>query len=147
MYLFFKKNGVYTTKFYNDLGDDKEEDGFAVLSSFIDTCKLIKQEFSDITKSFVLLDGEGCYSGSYLAINLAIVGSITGIYVMGHFIAESGRGKSVLDGNFGVLMKHVRKVVNANLKERFCCKFERCVRSAGRCEGKLGEGDCSRSCY
>ena len=38
VYLLFKKNGVYTTKFYNDIGDDKEEDGFAVLSSFIDTC-------------------------------------------------------------------------------------------------------------
>ena len=73
------------------------------------------------------------------------MGSITGIYVMGHFIAESGRGKSVLDGNFGVLMKHVRKVVNANLKDiAFAANLKR---SAGRCEGKLGEGDCSRSCY
>ena len=31
IYLLFKRNGVYTTKFYNDVGDDKEEDGFAEL--------------------------------------------------------------------------------------------------------------------
>ena len=50
VYLLFKKNGVYTTKFYNDIGDDKEDDGFAVLSSLIDTCKLIKRTFHTLLK-------------------------------------------------------------------------------------------------
>ena len=117
IYLLFKRNGVYTTKFYNDVGDDKEEDGFAVWSSFVETCKIIKGEFPHICSCYVLSDGAGCYSGAYLAINLAVVGSITGIFVLAHYIAESGRGKSCLDANFGVLMKHVKKVVNANLKD------------------------------
>ena len=101
------------------MGDDKEEDGFPVWSSFVETCKIIKGEFPHICSCYVLSDGAGCYSGAYLAINLAVVGSITGIFVLAHYIAKSGRGKSCLDANFGVLisMKHVKKVVNANLKE------------------------------
>ena len=46
IYLLFKRNGVYTTKFYNDVGDDKEEDGFAVWSSFVDRCKILTKNSS-----------------------------------------------------------------------------------------------------
>ena len=57
---------------------------------------------------------------------------------MGHFIAESGRGKSVLDGNFGVLMKHVRKVVNANLKDiTFAANLKDALGQLGGVKGNL----------
>ena len=35
-----KKDGQTITKFFNDLGDDKKEDGFAVLSAFTATLKI-----------------------------------------------------------------------------------------------------------
>ena len=100
------------------MGDEKEVDGFAVWSSLIETLKLIKEEFPHICWCFILSDSAGCYSAAYLAINLAAVGSVTGIYVKAHYISESGCGKFCPDANFGVLMKHVKKVVNANLAAR-----------------------------
>ena len=79
--LLIKKNGQYTTKFFNDIGDDKEEDGFAVFSSLVDTCKLVKKEFPELSGCYILTDGAGCYSGSYIAISLGVLGQLTGINV------------------------------------------------------------------
>ena len=105
------------TKFFNDLGDDKKEDGFAVWSSFVDSLKLFKSEFPTVSKATLFSDGAGCYSGAYLAVNLCVVGKLTGIFIIAHYVSEAGKGKSILDANFGTLMNHVRRVIDAGLSD------------------------------
>ena len=112
-YIIFKQNGQFITKFYNDVGDDKQEDGYSVFSSIVETSKQIKSEFPHLTECFLVTDGAGCYSCAYLAINLAVVGQLTGLHILEHFVAEAGRGKSCLDANFGVNMQHQRKITKA----------------------------------
>ena len=74
VYVKLKKMVCAQTNFYNDIGDDKEEDGFAVhISYIIHWYLLLKQGFSHVTEKFVLSNGADCYSGNYLAINISIV--------------------------------------------------------------------------
>ena len=44
-----------------------------------------------------------------------VLGSVTRISIMDHYISEVGRGKSFFDVNFGVNMKHVLKVVDTGI--------------------------------
>ena len=44
-----------------------------------------------------------------------VLGSVTSISIMDHYISEVGRGKSFFDVNFGVNMKYVLKVVDTRI--------------------------------
>ena len=97
-----KSEFEYHATFETLVSDDKKEDGFAVLSSLRETFLNVKRDYPQITKATLLTDGAGCYSGTYLAINVAKLGEWTGVYVDNFFNSESGDGKSVLDSIFGV---------------------------------------------
>lgn len=101
----------YTLSYFDDISEDKTEDGFAVLSCLQADLHTFKESNPDIHEIFLASDGAGCYSGKFLALVLPLLSEWSGILIREHSIGEAGMNKSSLDGHFGVAGPHVKRVV------------------------------------
>ena len=111
-----KKDQKFHSTFYHNVSDDKKEDSFVVISDLAEALKKTKAIFPNAKNAVLMTDGAGCYSGVFLAINLVCLVEWTGIRITDHFISESGQGKSILDGMFGVLTQFIRRLTRTGSK-------------------------------
>ena len=94
---------------------DKKEDGFSTLCAVYLAMKTYKEQHPWIEHAVVKTDGAGAYAGMVFTVGLSMLGELTGIRVTDHFIGESGKGKSQLDGHFGKKASQLRRLVAAAL--------------------------------
>eukprot|EP00951_Prasinocladus_malaysianus_P007431 scaffold53397_cov29-Prasinocladus_malaysianus.AAC.1 len=92
----------YILDYYDDISNDKKEDGFAVMSCLQADLTTYVRSNSEVTEARVRTDGAGCYSGKYLVHALPLLSSWTGVRILDHGIGEAGMNKSMLDSHFGV---------------------------------------------
>ena len=137
--------GEYVASYVDAMMDDKKEDGFATLSAIYLALKAYKEENPHITHAAVKTDGAGtpppctarggsctacdadptapscfrpgAYSGIVCTAGLPLMGELTGIRVDDAFTGESGKGKSQLDGHFGVKGSKLRRLIAAALHD------------------------------
>ena len=88
-------------EYFDDLSDDKKEDGFAVLSCLQTDLDTFLSRNPEVTEATIATDGAATYSGKYLAHCLPYLSAWTGIKILEHSTGEAGMNKSSLDGHFG----------------------------------------------
>ena len=89
---------------------DKKEDGFATLSAAYLAFKAYKDSNPHITHAAVKTDGAGAYAGVVFTVGLSMMAEMIGIRVTDAYTGESGKGKTQLNGHFGVKGAQVRDV-------------------------------------
>lgn len=109
--------GEYIVTYVDGMMADKKEDGFATLSAVYLALKHYKEEHPWITHAAVKTDGAGAYAGVVFTVGMSMMGDLTGVTVTDHYIGESGKGKSQLDGHFGVKGAKVRRLVAAAMHD------------------------------
>jgi hypothetical protein len=109
--------GEYVVSYIDGMMADKKEDGFATFSALYLAFKTYKRDNAGITHAAVKTDGAGAYSGVVMAVGLSMLGELTEIRVTDHYIGESGKGKSQLDGHFGKKGSQLRTLVAAALHD------------------------------
>jgi hypothetical protein len=114
---FFGKRGIAFTRFKtpaelaavtdfgNGLTDDSKEDAWAALRALIAAMRKYKARNHWISRSHIISDVAGVFSGTAFWVMLFGMGLYTGIFVMRHFVTEAGCGKSFLDGHFSYALK------------------------------------------
>jgi hypothetical protein len=65
----------------------------------------------------VKTDGAGAYAGIVFTVGLSMMSELVEICVTDHYIGESGKNKSQLDGQFGVKGAKLRRLVAAALQD------------------------------
>jgi hypothetical protein len=139
--------GVFVVSYIDGMMTDKKEDGFATLSAVYLALKSYKKDHPWIKRCAVKTDGAGAYAGLVFTVGLSMMGELTGIRVTDHYIGESGKGKSQLDGHFGVKGSQLRRIVAAALHDILSPAklFEGVKRTLGRNESaQLFQPDRSR---
>ena len=91
----------YIVDYFDDLSNDKKEDGYSVLSCLQADLTTYKAANADVTEANIVTDGAACYSGKYLVHALPYLSDWTGVRILDHGIGEAGMNKSSLDGHFG----------------------------------------------
>ena len=110
-------DGEYVVSYIDAMMSDKKEDGFATLSAVYLALEAYKADNPWITQAAVKTDGAGAYAGIVFTTGLSMMGELTKIRVTDHYIGESGKGKSQLDGHFGVKGAQLRRLVAAALHD------------------------------
>lgn len=91
----------YIIDYFDDVSNDKKEDGFAVLSCLHADIDTYKKANPEVTEAYIVTDGAACYSGKFLVHLLPYLTLWTGVKILDHSIGEAGMNKSSLDGHFG----------------------------------------------
>jgi len=110
-------DGELVVSYVDAMMSDKKEDGFATLSAIYLALKQYKQNNPWITHVAAKTDGAGAYAGMVFTVGLSMMAELVGIKVTDHYIGESGKNKTALDGHFGVKGSQVRRLVAAALKD------------------------------
>eukprot|EP00951_Prasinocladus_malaysianus_P016054 scaffold124502_cov35-Prasinocladus_malaysianus.AAC.1 len=105
----------YIIEYYDDISDDKKEDGFSVLSCMQADLTTYKEHNPEITEARITTDGAAVYAGKYLAHCLPLLGAWTGVKILDRSIGEAGMNKSSLDAHFGTASPHVKAQVAAGV--------------------------------
>ena len=112
-----RAEGEYVVSYVDAQMLDKREDGFATLSAIELALKTYKRDCPWITHAAVKTDGAGAYAGLVCTVGLSLMQERAGIRVTDHYIGEAGKGKSQLDGHFGVKGTKLRRLVAAALND------------------------------
>jgi len=100
--------GEFVVSYVDAMMSDKKEDGFATLSAIYLALKQYKENNPWITHVAVKTDGAGAYAGIVFTVGLSMMAELVRIRVTDHYIGESGKNKTTLDGHFGVKGSQVR---------------------------------------
>jgi len=87
--------------------DNATENGRAVAANLESVLKEYKTRYENkhVTEYILLTDGAGCYSGTFLFLDVILAFVLIGMRCIGHLITEAGTGKTILDTHFAYLMK------------------------------------------
>ena len=94
--------GEFVCSYVHAAMTEKKEDGFATLGAVYLALKRYRADNAHITHTALKTDGAGAYSGVVFAVGLSLMAELTHISVDSHFTGESGKGKTQLNGAFGM---------------------------------------------
>ncbi|KAJ1400070.1 hypothetical protein B484DRAFT_406108, partial [Ochromonadaceae sp. CCMP2298] len=92
------------TRMFDIISNDGCED-FVSVSATIETgLRIIKQEYPEVERTKLFLDGAGALAGAATLRELSLYGVRFGLVIVSVFVCVSGDGKTALDGHFAYAM-------------------------------------------